>query len=164
MDRQQIGLKLAMDSLGIPVQMGTFEDRLVLQKAVYLAEAAEVALGYHFRWYLRGPYCSLLASDGFSVETSQDEADQWTLDGDSLENLRGIQSLMQKSRPADMELAPWLELLASVHFLVSRKQVAHDDIHEILSTLEKYNKRYDKPQVQRALRRLRKHGLLRVPA
>jgi len=54
MDRQQIGVKLTTDSLKLPFQIGTFEDRLIMQKAVYLAQAAGVNLGYYYHWYLHG--------------------------------------------------------------------------------------------------------------
>jgi uncharacterized protein YwgA len=55
MDRQQIGLKLTLDALSLPARLDTFADRLVVQKAIYLAQVAGVQLGYHFHWYLRGP-------------------------------------------------------------------------------------------------------------
>lgn len=58
MDKQQMSLKLAMDSLDLNVKMKTFHDRLILQKAVYLTQVAGVHLGYHYRWYIKGPYCS----------------------------------------------------------------------------------------------------------
>lgn len=161
MDRQQIGLKLAMDSLEIPVQMGTFENRLVLQKAVYLAEAAGVALGYHFRWYLRGPYCPLLASDGFSVETEtarcEKEAQRWTLDAVSRKNLKQLRRTIDL-KPDDMVLSSWLELLASVHFLVARKQVA-GDTDKILHALRKFGKCYTLAQVATARSRLREYAI-----
>ncbi len=45
MDRGQIALKLSMESLGLPFSIKTFEERLMLQKAVYLVQAAGVHLG-----------------------------------------------------------------------------------------------------------------------
>ena len=38
-------------------------DRLKIQKMVYLMQAFGVYLGYDFSWYLRGPYCMVLASN-----------------------------------------------------------------------------------------------------
>ena len=48
--------------------MDTFDDRLRFQKFIYLLQAHGVYLGYDFSWYLRGPYCSSLATDGFILE------------------------------------------------------------------------------------------------
>jgi len=51
-----------------PDGMATFDDRLRLQKLVYMIEAFGVYLGYDFSWYLRGPYCTRLAKTGFELE------------------------------------------------------------------------------------------------
>lgn len=67
MDRQQIGFKLALEQLSLPARLSSFDDSLILQKAVYLAQAAGVDLGYFFHWYLRGPYSSALTRDAFSM-------------------------------------------------------------------------------------------------
>lgn len=48
--------------------MDTFNDRLRLQKLVYMVEAFGVYLGYDYSWYLRGPYCTSLARAGFELE------------------------------------------------------------------------------------------------
>lgn len=163
MDRQQIALKLTLDYLGISVRADAFEDRLVLQKSVYLCQAAGVDLGYYFRWYLRGPYCSALAADGFSVTIDQaqddDESSNWTLDAKSRTNLDQVSSLLQAEDPR----APWLELLASVHFLVDRDQVSAESADEISETLQRFGKDFTLDQVRKALRELRKHGLFSEP-
>lgn len=49
-------------------KMDTFNDRLRLQKLVYMVEAFGVYLGYDYSWYLRGPYCTSLARAGFELE------------------------------------------------------------------------------------------------
>jgi len=49
-------------------KMDTFNDRLRLQKLVYMVEAFGVYLGYDYSWYLRGPYCTSLARTGFELE------------------------------------------------------------------------------------------------
>ena len=63
MDRQQIGVKLTIDGLKLPFKVDSFEDRLIMQKAVYLAQAGGVNLGYYYHWYLYGPYSPSLHSD-----------------------------------------------------------------------------------------------------
>ena len=125
MDRRQIGLKLVLDKLGLPVELRSFDDRLILQKAVCLAQAAGVNLGYYYRWYLRGPYCPAVADDGFAVRTEcrqdMDDSNEWNLDKESSDKLAGIEDFCKRGDRSS--LAKKLELLASVHYLIDRHQV-----------------------------------------
>ncbi len=162
MDRQQIGLKLTVEGLKLPFLINTFEDRLILQKAVYLAQAAGVNLGYYYHWYLHGPYCPSLTRDEYAIgcEHGQgiDDSEGWKLDDESSGRLKKLQNLIPKSdRP---ELRRKLELLASVHFLINRRQVRQNDAREIAATLERFKKDFSEEEVQNALRELIDYGLL----
>jgi uncharacterized protein YwgA len=162
MDRQQIGLKLAVECLGIEFKINNFQDRLILQKAIYLAQAAGVDLGYYYHWYLHGPYCSALTSDAFAVaadlSAELDESRGWKLDETSSTKLEGLRSIFSNDNRE--ESARDLELLASVQFLVDRKQVKRDDVNGITSILKRYKKDFDENQVQDALEGLTVHALL----
>lgn len=162
MERRQIGLKLVMDQLGLTASVGTFEDRLILQKAVYLSQAAGVNLGYYYRWYLYGPYCPSVAEDGFalSIELSDtnDPAKDWALDPSSktrLQRIRKIVSGIDRER-----LARKLELLASVHFLIERGQVANRSPKEIKDTLERFGKQFKEKEVADAIGEMSEHGVI----
>ena len=48
--------------------MEDFDERLRLQKIVYLLWAYGISLGYGFNWYVRGPYSPKLASDGYTID------------------------------------------------------------------------------------------------
>ena len=52
MNRRQIGLKLVLNELGVASTMESFGERLFLQKEVYLAQQADILLGYHY-WFDR---------------------------------------------------------------------------------------------------------------
>lgn len=54
---------------GYVFSMDEFDDRLRLQKTVYLLQAFGINRGYDFGWYLRGPYCSLVTMDGFDLRS-----------------------------------------------------------------------------------------------
>jgi hypothetical protein len=163
MERRQIGLKLALDQLGLQIRVETFEDRLILQKAVHLAQAAGVNLGYYFRWYLHGPYCPAVAEDGFCIagELAQevDDSEGWTLDEASSQRLAGMRSLVDV--PDRSVLAKKLELLASVHFLIDRKQVPGASVEKIAEVLKRFGKDFGPDDVQRALGELRGHAIIR---
>ncbi len=161
MDRQQIGLKLTMDRLGLEVKVDAFDDRLILQKAVYLAQAAGVRLGYSYRWYLRGPYCPAVADDAFAMTSEgMEEAEGWTLDEGSSTKLDRLCRLFENAGADRTGLARKLELLASVHFLIDRQQVPDDSPEQIAAVLQEYGKDFQKADVEIALKEL-DHGNLR---
>ena len=162
MDRQQIGVKLTVDALGLPFKIDGFADRLILQKAVYLAQAAGVNLGYYYHWYLHGPYCASLTRDEYAVawELAQDvdDSQDWSLDQDSQNRLGKMKSLLTNT---DREqLRKWLELLASVHFLVDRKAVPDGNYAEITNTLRRFGKDFGQEQVEDAMKELSSYGLV----
>lgn len=162
MERRQIGLKLVMDHLRLDGKVDSFEDRLILQKATYLAQAAGVNLGYYYRWYLRGPYCPAVAEDGFAIkaELSQgiDETKNWVLDAGSVGKLKRIRAMMGVI--PRKELAKKLELLASVHFLVDRRQVSGRNPREIAQTLRRFEKPFTEQEVEAALQEMASNGII----
>ena len=164
MDRQQIGVKLAIDGLGLPFLVGTFRDRLIMQKTVYLAQEAGVNLGYYYHWYLYGPYSSSLTRDEFAIamdiSAGMDESEGWKLDDQSSERLKGMKRIF--AEPDRDALAKRLELLASVHFLIDRKQVAGVDTSQITETLKRYKKDFSEEDVKDALEELKAHELLKA--
>ena len=165
MDSQQIGTKLTFDALGLPLQIQTFEDRLIAQKTICLAQAAGIQLGYHFGWYLRGPYSPGLTRDLFSVSEAiaegSDESGTWKFDEQSLVRVRQISPLFKcESRTA---LASKLELLASTGYLISQGRVSARDVSEIQKVLENFGKRFPVDQVSAGVKDLIQHGLVPAP-
>jgi len=162
MDRQQIGVKLTIDGLNLPFKINSFEDRLIMQKAVYLAQSAGVNLGYYYHWYLYGPYSPSLTRDEYTIATDisvgLDESEGWKLDNASSQRLEEIRSIF--TEPKRDKLARKLELLASVHFLIERKQVSKIDTSRITTTLKRFNKDFSEEEVQKALGELKTYGLL----
>jgi uncharacterized protein YwgA len=126
MNRLQIAVKLTLDKLGLGCSMKSFEDRLILQKAIYLCQAAGVNLGYYYQWYLYGPYSPSLTRDAYAVSEAvaqgMDDFTGWKLDASSTRRLEKIKALIPRDEKATIKRQ--LELLASVHFLVTRQQVS----------------------------------------
>lgn len=162
MDRQQIGVKLTVDGLNLPFKTEFFVDRLIMQKAVYLAQAAGVNLGYFYQWYLHGPYSPSLTRDEFAIAadiaSGMNDSEGWKLDESSLRRLEGIRAIFSESERG--KLAKKLELLASVHFLIDRKQVSKIDTGRITATLGRFNKNFSNEEVKEALMELQHYGLL----
>ncbi len=164
MDRQQIGVKLAIDGLNLPFKIEGFQDRLIMQKSVYLAQAAGVNLGYYYHWYLYGPYSPSLTRDEYAIATDVsvglDESEGWKLDDRSSQRLEGIRDIF--TEPERDKLAKKLELLASVHFLIERKQVSKVDTNRITTTLKLFKKDFSEEDVKKALGELKTYGLLQA--
>ena len=164
MDRQQIGVKLAIDGLNLPFKIDGFQDRLIMQKSVYLAQAAGVNLGYYYHWYLYGPYSPSLTRDEYTiaadVSVGLDESEGWKLDDKSSQRLEGIRGIF--TEPERDKLAKKLELLASVHFLIERKQVSKVDTNRITTTLKLFKKDFSEEDVKKALGELKTYGLLQA--
>ncbi len=162
MNKQQIALTLILDELGHGVDVSSFQKRLVLQKECYLVQASGVDLGYYFGWYLHGPYCSSLAKDAFAVndELSShfDESEDWELDQQTISRLEKVKSLVQECCVEDE--ARKLELLASIHFLVTRKGFSVDDIGTLTSSLKRFGKECDEGEVASATEGLVKYGFI----
>jgi hypothetical protein len=162
MNKQQIALKLVLDELGLSIRVASFHERLAIQKGCYLAQAGDVNLGYYFSWYLRGPYCSSLARDAFAVsdelDSNTDESAEWKLDEQTISRLAKVRALITESPMTDLPRK--LELLASVHFLVTRKSLAPDDPVGLTMALRRFGKEFAKSEVAAATQGLAKHGLI----
>lgn len=165
MNRRQISALLVLRELGLSERMESFEDRLSVQKGVYLAQASGADLGHYFNWYLRGPYASSLTQDVFDAIQNHDvdmATHNWELDKTTCSKLSALRDSF--SPPGELSKPAWLELLASVHFLIERQQVATPDAHTLRATLVKYEKVYTIDQINAGVERLRGVGLLAASA
>jgi uncharacterized protein YwgA len=160
MDRQQIGLKLALDALALPLELSDFDRRLILQKTIYLVQSARVDLGYTFRWYLRGPYSPGLTRDAFALKAESQESEDlqgWSLDAPSLERLGQLRKMIE-SIPSEKQSSR-LELLASVHFLIQTRQANDSNVAHLREVLHKNDKPFSEDEIRQAIEELKKHEL-----
>ena len=67
MDIRRGRLVRVMKFFGKEIDMCSYDDRLILQKLVYILQCKGVAFDYFFGWYIRGPYSSALAADGYFI-------------------------------------------------------------------------------------------------
>jgi hypothetical protein len=125
-------LKLALDALGVPITPETFSDRLLLQKATYLVQAAGVQLGYRYSWYLKGPYSPELTRDYFRLTADTTIARGYQIRDDLQQ---AVERVAQNSHPPDgsgLSRPEWLELLASLHYLMRRLGKSPDEAAEVI--------------------------------
>lgn len=97
------------------VDMGSFEDRVLFQKAVYLAKALGIGFGeYEFDWYVHGPYSPSLTTDGYKLYASSENHCTYRFTASEEKKIGTLKGLF----PDEIEKRDWnrLELYASILF------------------------------------------------
>lgn len=158
MNRRQIALKLALDDLAITPDLSTFDGRLALQKAVYLAQQMGVPFAYRFSWYLRGPYSSELTADAFGNVGMQVPAG-WSIPDGIKAKLTKTKQLLDAVRQTPHPVRE-LEKLASVLFVVKTGQASASETEKITARMKLAGKKFGLEDVNDAVRTLRGHGLI----
>ncbi|MEZ0606175.1 hypothetical protein ACAX43_29220 [Paraburkholderia sp. IW21] len=138
MDTKQLVLKLALEAADQPMDVNTLDERMRLQKAVYLLQAAGASLGYRYSWYLKGPYSTALTQDYFALaeakQQGDDAAGQRSLKPEVLERIKAAAQVLRKPAAArPLSLPNWLELLASLHYLATSEHFEGERLKRELS-------------------------------
>ena len=111
-----------------PFSYRTFEDRLMMQKMVYLLQEAGVNIGhYGFDWYKHGPYSQALLDDMYMEDKVESIEVNYTAEAqECIDKLK----VMFHDKDAELEygIKNWTECLASIHFL--RKKELGSNVSE----------------------------------
>ena len=137
MDQRLIALRLVLDALEIPPRIETLADRKRIQKAVYLAQSGGIDLGYHFSWYLRGPYSTRLTRDYYELFDHPSPTDVSSMRQRLIpivqQHLGDFRKLFEvPSEPGNISKEDWLETLASVHFLRGQRSFNNRQAREVI--------------------------------
>lgn len=159
MDDRTLALKLVLQHLGVGERIDTVDERMEVQKAIYLAQSSGLSLGFSYGWYLKGPYSPSLTKVYYSLENLTPD-DQTRLAGTNLRApvisiLDKIKFLMDQ-KPADIDRPRWLELLASLHYLIHASGFSVTKARERISLV----KDYLAPNISAGVKALRANGLL----
>lgn len=95
--------------------MKGFDDRLRFQKTVYLLQAFGVYLGYSFSWYMRGPHCTVLASNGLLLQDVYASIPEQKVGFDDKKSQKSFKKFLKFVRGKSTDD---LEIAASLHCLV----------------------------------------------
>ena len=135
--------------------MESFSGRLTLQKTIYMLQAFGLYLGYEFTWYLRGPYCSRLARNGFELQETYESVPRGLFEEKNLQMRFGefLDFMEDKKRDPDR-----IEILASIHFLKSLYSGMTKS--EIIDKVNKKQKYFTKKQCINAWDELKKEKLI----
>ena len=121
MDKRLRNLQIVLGGLGIDTGIETIDQRVTLQKAIYLTQAAGVPLRYRYNWYVMGPYSPDLTRDYYALHEQPEEGNE---DSHGMALREPFASAVKKLKavidaPGEDQLSKrdWLELLSSVHYL-----------------------------------------------
>lgn len=118
MTRRKILLSILLDEFG-GLKLDGFDDRLTLQKRIYLLQLFGVDLRYQYNWYVRGPYCPSLTEEAFELDRRKDETEKlssaYELTQEAKKRLQEYRKF-EKEMPST-DLPRFLELAASIHYL-----------------------------------------------
>ena len=168
MSKARILLKLVLDETGLgDLELKTFDERLELQKKIYLLQLTGLDMRYRYNWYLYGPYCPELTKETFLLK---EELDSGNEDFEGFRLGKGASELINRAReiyevPEGLNVRDqdWLELLASIHYL---KHIAWPTKNrgksEIFERLLKAKPRFEGQELlmEAAWKRLSQLGLL----
>lgn len=132
-----------------------FDQRLILQKTIYLLQAFGLFLGFRFSWYIRGPYSSTLAHYGYKIAKMKKEIPlaRFTPAESERRFERFLRFLGSKKNDAD-----GLEILASIHLL--KKLYPNHSRAKILQLVASKQPYFTITACKEAWDHLRKNGLI----
>jgi len=135
--------------------MSSFNGRLTLQKTIYLMQAFGINIGYDFSWYLRGPYSSKLASNGFALQEVYRNIPKGSFDNKQIQKKfdRFIEFMGDKKSDPDR-----IEILTSIHFL--KKVYPNMSKSAILERVKKKQKYFTIKQCELGWTELKKESLI----
>ncbi len=137
------------DQLGIEPSLETISDRIKIQKLVYLAEVFGLDTGFTFTWYVRGPYSPGLTKVMF--DSANGKASGLAEDKD----LKKIE-MMKKFLKDDINSSEKLELIASLHYVLSVANKTGAAEYEALDLFYDEKPQFSEKQVKMYLPKVKK--------
>lgn len=96
-------------------QPNVFEDRLEMQKTVYLLQNMGISVGdYKFMWYKHGPYSQTLQNDILNLQSVGDINIDFSVD--AKREIRTLKNAVFKEG-LEYNLSQWVECLGSLQYI-----------------------------------------------
>ena len=113
-------LLATFSTLGLEIDVQTFDTRFFIQKNWYFLQEFGADLGYAFGMYIRGPYSPALARAAYALqdlEYESEEIESVSVNTDAIGRMRAFMRDIDQLISRTKGRRYWLELLASLHFL-----------------------------------------------
>lgn len=112
------------------LDMDSFEDRIRLQKLIYIIQQAGIGLDYSFGWHIRGPYSPGLADDGYAYNENKGKTDfSYAFSDSEMRVIGRIKDISEYLKNGGNS-----ELLASLLYLSQLLGISGEKLREELKT------------------------------
>lgn len=135
-------------------ELEEFDDRLRLQKLVFLAKKIGYDFGYTFSWYARGPYSPSLTRMLFSAnEQNRLNRDDVELNDYEIEVVDALRTFLND----DIENPRALELLASVWYFLRNRRYSPEERNALIATILQRKPQFERDEVEEAVNRIQRY-------
>lgn len=113
----------------------TINDRILLQKKVYLAQDIGLSLGYGYSWYIHGPYSTDLTTVAYQIIPEGTESiENHYLKEPFASMIERVNALEEDISSKDLKISvvQWYELIASIAYWYERGQNTEKKIIQII--------------------------------
>jgi len=110
-------LFLVFRSLGTKPSVGSFDDRKIMQKQVFLIQKFGVPLGFDYGWYLSGPYSPELTRYYYDMASRQSEYESKTAGVRLSQKLLDAVDRFKRILGSDLANVDLLEAMSTVTYL-----------------------------------------------
>lgn len=128
-------LALVLGELGMDLSISSIDERMEIQKAIYLVQKSGVNLGYNYSWYLKGPYSPKLTQDYYEISLADNALGNGGLKRTVKDNIKKVRYFIDQ-KPHGISKAHWLELLASIDYLRSKSRVSTEEVNDKIAELK----------------------------
>ena len=116
-------------------QSNKFEDRLEMQKAVFLLQNMGISVGdYKFMWYKHGPYSQTLQNDILAAQNIKDIKIEFS--SDAKKEIDALRKAIFKDG-LDYDVSQWIECLGSLQYIKENLLPSSVDNAALLKELKK---------------------------
>ena len=114
------------DMVGLKVP-DSFDDRMEVQKIIYLAQEYGIPFGYDFEWYIRGPYCNQVAVDAHYMIDNPGKPKELQLDENKVKEFARIIEPYLKN-------PMWFEIASSLVYIRNENYPGRE-LSDVLSSI-----------------------------
>jgi len=132
MNNSQIATAIAIRDLRCG-SLDTINDRILLQKKIYLAQDIGLPLGYGYSWYIHGPYSTDLTAVAYQIiPEGFDSIEKNTFNEQYAKMISRVNELEGEieKRNLQISIVQWYELVASIAYWNKRGYNTEDSIIE----------------------------------
>lgn len=125
MDFEEINLKLYLDELSISHDNKTLEERILIQKAVFIGQCAGLDLGFHYEWNRHGPYSRDLTPVYYRFNRhyyndNERDYESYSLKEKVKSRISEFKGLLSPPDNVELERHQWTEFVASILYYMEK--------------------------------------------